>query len=105
MNDLPAKGSKRRLAFILLFVVWCLKFVFGFVAGRNAPVYPDAASGFPHPYMGDAAFYVVMPAAFAVLDLLMAVFASKVPKWLAIIVATLQIVMLLILVFLGTGGI
>ena len=55
--------------------------------------------------MGDAAFYVVMPAAFAVLDLLMAVFASKVPKWLAIVVATLQVVMLLILVLLGTGGI
>ena len=101
----PAKGSKRRLAFGLFLVVWFLKFIFGLIAARHAPSYPDAVRGFPFPYMGDMEFYVVIPAVFVVLNLLMFVFANKLPKWLAIIVAVLQIFILLILLFLGTGGI
>jgi len=54
--------------------------------------------------MGEIEFYVVMPAAFVVLNFLMLVFASKLPKWLAIIVAVLQGFLLLILLLLGTGG-
>lgn len=106
MNS-PAKGSKRRLAFALLLVVWFLKFIFGFIAatGRNTPSYPDAVRGFPSPYMGDIEFYVVIPAGFALLNLLMFVFASKLPKWLAIVAVVLQVFLLLILLLLGTGGV
>lgn len=103
----PAKGSKRRLAFVLLLVVWFLKFIFGLVSAteQHAPSYPDAVRGFPYPYMGDVEFYVVIPAAFVALNLLMIVFASKLPKWLAILVAALQMFSLLVLLFLGAGGI
>lgn len=105
--NVPAKGSKRRLAFALLFVVWFLKFIFGFIAakGGHAPSYPDAVRGFPNPYMGDMEFYVAMPATFAVLNVLMLIAASKIPKWLAIVVGTLQIFTLLILLFFSSGGV
>src|SRR5580658_7755560 len=103
--NVPAKGAKRRLAFGLFLVVWLLKCIFGLIAviRRLAPSYPDAVRGFP--YIGDVEFYVVIPAAFVVLNFLMFAFASRLPKWFAIIVAVLQIVVLLILLFLSTGGI
>lgn len=103
--NLPAKAAKRRLVFVLLLVVWSLKFIFGLIAAtrRDTPSYPDAVRGFP--YIGDVEFYVVIPALFVVLNLLMFAYVSKVPKWLAIVVATLQIFVLLILLFFSTGGI
>ena len=105
--NVHAKGSKRRLVFFLFLIVWLLKFIFGLIAatGRHAPSYPDAVRGFPSPYIGDVEFYVVIPAAFVVLNLLIFVFASKLPKWLAIIAASLQIFLLLALLFFSTGGI
>ena len=50
-------------------------------------------------------FYVVIPLVFVALNLLMFVFASKLPKWLAIIVSVPQVFILLILLFFSTGGI
>jgi len=103
----PAKGSKRRVAFVLFFVVWFLKLISGLIAAtdRNAPSYPDAIIvSFPY-HMSNVEFCVVMTLVFLVPNLLMAVFASKLPKWLAIIVAVLQVFLLLALLFLGTGGI
>lgn len=109
MKNVPAKdqGLKRRLLFAIFLGVWFLKFILGLIAatGKHTPSYPDAVRGFPYPYMGDAGFYVVMPAVFVALNLAMFVFASKLPKWLAIIVATLQIFLLLILLIFSTGGI
>ena len=105
--NVPAKGSKRRLAFVLLLVVWGIKFVLGLIAavGQQAPIYPDAVRGLPYPYMSEMEFYVVMPAAFVALNFLLFVFARKLPKWLAIIVAVLQVFALLVLLFFSTGGI
>lgn len=103
--NLPPKGAKRRLAFVLLLVVWFLKCILGLLAAisPNTPSYPDAVRASPH--IGDIEFYVVLPAVFVALNLLMYVYASKLPKWLAIIVVVLQIFLLLLLVLLGTGGI
>lgn len=105
--NVPAKGSKRRLAFVLLLVVWVLKFIFGFIAatGRHALGYPDAVRGFPSPYMGDIEYYVIIPAVFVVLNLLMAIFASRLPNWLVIIFTALQIFSLLAILFFSTGGV
>ena len=55
--------------------------------------------------MSEMEFYVVMPAAFVALNFLLFVFARKLPKWLAIIVAVLQVFALLVLLFFSTGGI
>lgn len=100
-------GSKRRLAFILLLVVWLLKFIFGLTAaiGQRTPNYPNAVRGFPFQYIGEIEFYVVIPAMFALVNFLMFVFANKIPKWISIVVAALQLLLLLILLLLSTGGI
>lgn len=105
--NMAAKGSKRRLAFVLLLVVWLLKFIFGLTAsiGQRAPNYPDAVRGFPVQYIGDVGFYVVVPAAFVLLNFFMLVFANKFPKWISIIVAILQLLLLLVLLLFSTGGI
>lgn len=105
--NVPAKWSKRRMAYTLLLTIWFLKFIFGLTAttGGHASIYPDAARGFPSPYMGDIGFYIVVPAGFAVLNLLMLVFASKFPRWPAIVAMVLQFFLLLMLFFFGTGGI
>jgi len=42
---------------------------------------------------------------FVGLNVIMFLFASRIPKWLAIIVAALQLFILLMLLFLGAGGI
>lgn len=105
--NMAVNGSKRRLAFVLLLVVWLLKFIFGLTAaiGQRIPNYPNAVRGFPFQYIGEVGFYVVIPAMFALLNCLMFVFANKVPKWISIIVAALQFLLLLILLLLSTGGI
>lgn len=107
MNNVLKKGSRRRLVFDLFLLVWFVKSTLGFiaVAGRDAPGYPGAVRGFPYPYLGGATFYVVIPAMFVGLNVIMFLFASRIPKWLAIIVAVLQFFNLLILLFLGAGGI
>lgn len=103
--NVPSTGAKRRLAFGLLLVVWFLKFIFGFVNAirRNAPSYPDAIKAFP--YGRDAEYYVVMPAIFVVLNLLMFVFVRKLPRWLAFIAVMSQLLLLLVILFFSTGGI
>lgn len=105
--NMAAKGSKRRLAFVLLLLVWLPKFILGLMAaiGQHTHKYPDAVRGFPSPYIGDTGFYVVIPAIFVLLNFLMFVFANKFPKWVAIIVAVLQTLLLLILLLFSTGGI
>ena len=107
MRNVAAKnqGSKRRLVFALFLAVWLLKLVLGLidVSTRHVPSYPDAVIGFPN--IGQMGLYVVIPAAFVALNLLMIVFASRLPKWLAIIVAVLQGFALLALLFFSTGGI
>lgn len=105
--NMAAKGSKRRLAFVLLLLVWLLKFILGLMAaiGQRTPNYPDAVRGFPSPYIGDMGFYVVIPAMFVLLNFLMFVFANKSPKWVAIVVAVLQILLLLTLLLFSAGGI
>lgn len=101
------KGSRRRAAFTLLLVVWLVKFTLGLIAATNgdAPSYPDAARGFPHPYMGDLSFYVMLPAALSAMNLLLLALASRIPVFAAIAIAALQVLFLLFLTFLGTGGI
>jgi hypothetical protein len=85
--------------------VWLLKLILGVVdvTRRHVPSYPDAVRGSPD--IGQMEFYVVIPSVFVVLNLLMFVFASKLPKWLAIIVSVPQVFILLILLFFSTGGI
>jgi hypothetical protein len=106
MKNVPA-GSKRRLVFVLFLVVWFLKFILGLTAATrpDAPSYPDAVRGFPSPYIGDIGFYVVIPAVFVVLNVLIFVFARKLPKWLAVIVAVAQTILLLMFLLFSTGGI
>lgn len=103
----PVRGAKRRLAFAVLLSVWFMKLIFGLIGAtwQHAPSFPDAVRGFPYPHMSDMEFYVVMPALFVALNLIMLVFAKKIPKWLAIIAAVLQVFLLLVLLFLGAGGI
>jgi hypothetical protein len=105
MNNVPAKGSKRRLVFALFLGVWLLKLILGVidVTGRHVPSYPDAVRGSPD--IGQMGLYVVIPSVFVVLNLLLFVFANRLQKWLAIIIAILQILLLLILLFFSTGGI
>lgn len=104
---MPKKGAKRRLAFIFLLAIWLLKAVLGLIAaiGQKATSYPDAVRGFPSPYLSDFEFYVVVPAAFALLNLLMSVFANRLLRWLAMLVAAMQVFLLLALVLFGTGGV
>lgn len=91
MNHVPAKGSKRRVVFALFLGVWLLKLILGIidVTGRHVPSYPDTVRGSPD--IGQMGLYVVIPAVFVVVNFPMFVFASKLPKWLAIIAAALQI--------------
>jgi hypothetical protein len=105
MNYVLAKGSKRRLVFALFLGIWLLKLILGVidVTGRHVPSYPDAVRGFPD--IGQMGLYVVIPAVFVVVNLLMFLFASKLPQWVAIIAAALQIFLLLALLFFSTGGI
>lgn len=107
MRNVRSKGVKRRLAFAFFLTVWLLKSILGFIAAviGNSPEYPDAVRGFPHPYMGDMEFYVVAPAMFALLNLLMFALASKIPKWVAIVFVVVQMFMWVVLLLLGTGGI
>lgn len=105
MKNMPAQGSKRRLAFILFLIIWLLKLVFGLidVTRRHVPDYPGAVRGFPD--IGQMELHVVIPATFVVLNLLILAFASKLPKWLAIVATALQVFLLLVLLFFSTGGI
>ncbi len=105
--NIAVNGSKRRLVFVLLLVVWLLKFIFGITAaiGQRTPNYPNAVRGFPFQYIGEVVFYVVIPAMFVLLNFLMFVFPNKFTKWISVIVAALQLLLLLILLLLGTGGI
>ena len=102
----PARGAKRRLAFFSFLVVWFLKSIGGLIVAINpkAPRYPDSIRVLP-PYIGDIEFYVVFPAVLALLNFLMFAFARKIPKSLAIVVVALQIILLLVLLFAGTGGV
>jgi len=107
MMNVPeeVQGSKRRLVFALFLSGWLLKLILGVidVAGRHVPSYPDAVRGSPN--IGQMGFYVVIPSVLVVLNLLLFVFANRLPKWLAIVIAALQIFLLLILLFFSTGGI
>jgi len=105
--NMAVKGSKRRLTFVLLLVVWLLKFIFGVTAaiGGRTPKYPDAVRGFPLQYIGDVGFYIVIPSMFVLFNFLLYVFANKLPKWISIIVAVLQILLLLMLLLFSTGGV
>jgi hypothetical protein len=103
--NVPSKGAKGRLFFGLLLIPWFFKFIFGFInaVGRKIPSYPDAVKAFP--YGRDIEYYVVMPAVFVALNLLLLVFARKLPKWLTLIAAISQFLLLLVILFLSTGGI
>lgn len=105
--SVPAKGAKRRLVFASFLSVWLLKLIFSLIAAieRRNPIPPGVARGFPSLYMSDFGFYVVIPAVFVIVNFLMFVFASRIPKWLAIIASTLQCALLLILLFLASGGV
>jgi len=105
--NVAVNGSKRRVAFALLSVVWMLKFILGLAAalGQHTPRYPSAVRGFPVRYTGEFVFYVVIPAVFWLLNLFMLVLSKKLPKWISIVVAILQLFLLLILLLLGTGGV
>jgi hypothetical protein len=93
MSNVLAKnsGSKRRLVIVLFLAAWLLKLISGLidVSRRHVPSYPDAIRGWPN--IGQMEFYVVIPLVFVVLNLLMFVFASKLPKWLVILLLVLQV--------------
>lgn len=86
-------------------VVWSIKLIFGLadVAERHVPDYPDAVRGSPD--IGQFGFYVAIPAALVAFNLLMLVFANKLPRWLDLIFAILQIIALPMLLFMGGGGV
>jgi hypothetical protein len=105
MKNMPAKGSKRRLIFAIFLGVWLFKLILGAidVTGRHVPSYPDAVRGSPD--IGQMEFYVVIPSVFVVLNLLLFVFANRLPEWLAVVIAALQICLLLVLLFFSASGI
>ena len=105
MNNASAQGAKRRLAFAFLAIVWLFKLVLGLAdaARRHVPDYSGAVKGFPN--IGQVEFYIVIPATMLALNLLMLAFASKTLRWLAILVAALQIILLIMLLIFSTGGI
>ncbi|WAT14753.1 hypothetical protein [Xanthomonas fragariae] len=104
MNTVPVKGAKRRLTFALFLIVWLFKLISGIidVNTRHIPNYPEAVKVFP--YIGQMG-YVVITSFFVALNLLMSILARKIPKWLAIFIAMLQIFMLLTLLLFSSGGI
>lgn len=100
-------GSIRGLASALLFVIWFLKALLGLIAmiGERNASYSNAIRGFPHPYMGDFEYYVILPAMFAALNLLVLLFPGSFPRWLVLALMALQLFALFVLLFLGSGGI
>ncbi len=105
MNHVSAKRSRQRLVFAIFLSVWVLRLILGVidVTGRHVPGYPDAVRGSPS--IGQMGFFVVIPAGFVAINVLMFVFASKFPKWLTLVAALLQIFSLLALLFLNGGGV
>lgn len=100
-------GAKRRLAFFILAVCWGIKLLIGFIGaiGSGATIYPDATKGFPSPYMGDVEFYLMIPAAFVFMNLLMCLLSRRLPKWFAASIAALEGLLLLTILLFSTGGI
>jgi len=84
-----------------------LKFILGLTTavGEQSHSYPNAVRGFPLQYTGELGFYVVVPAAFALLNVFMFVVARNLPRWISVVVATLQFLLLLVLLFFSTGGV
>jgi hypothetical protein len=103
--SLESQAPKRRLVYVIFLVIWSLKLIFGFVdvAKRHVPAYPDAIKGSPD--IGQFEFYVAIPIVLVIFNLLMLVFANKLPRWLDFIFTALQIIALLILLFMGGGGV
>ena len=105
MNHAPAKGSRLRLAFALLLVVWLTKLALGIidVMVRHVPDYPDAVTGSPG--IGQVGTYVVVPAVFVLVNAFAFVFARQLPKWAGVIAVVLQAWLLAALLLFSTGGV
>ncbi|HEX8602737.1 MAG TPA: hypothetical protein VF774_08830 [Pseudoduganella sp.] len=107
INKLPleSQAPKRRLVHVLFLVIWASRLVSGLfdVAERHVPAYPEAIKGSPD--IGQFAFYVAIPAVLVAFNLLMLVFAKKLPRWVSFVFTALQIITLLIILFLGGGGV
>jgi hypothetical protein len=107
MNELPltSQAPKRRLVHIIFLVIWSLKLISGLfdVAERHVSAYPEGIKGSPD--ISQFEFYVAIPAVLVAFNLLMLVFAKKLPRWVSFVLTAMQIIALLILLFLGGGGV
>lgn len=107
MNKLPLENQapKRGLVYVIFLVIWSVKLIFGLVdvVKRHVPAYPDAIKGWPD--IGQFEFYVAIPVVLVTFNLLMLMFANKLPRWLDFIFTVLQIIALPILLFMGGGGV
>ena len=100
-----AGNARRRLAFLLSLGFWSLMLISGFfdAIGRHVPNYPNAAVGFPN--IGPIGFYVVIPSAFVLLNVLLLVFSRKFPRLLVAAILASQLVLLLTFLALSGGGV
>lgn len=100
-------GGRRRLAFFLLTLVWLGILIMGTIGFFSVPEhnYPDAVKSFPHPYLTNFEFRVVVPGLFFGLNLLSAFAPRRIPAILAILSCALQSMLLLFIVFLNSGGV
>lgn len=99
------QGPKWRLVYGIFGATWTVKLIFGLVdiVKRNVPIYPDAIRG--EPYIGQFGFYVAVPLVLVTSNLLMLCFANRLPHWVSGVTVILQIIVLLVLLFLGGGGV
>jgi hypothetical protein len=106
IQDLSAKDKKtrRRLVFAVFLSFWSLTLISGIidVTGRHVPDYPNAIPA--SLYVGQS-FYVVIPFAFVLLNLLFLFFSRRFPTLLVGAILVAQLGFLAAFLVLGGGGI
>lgn len=95
----------RNVTFFVFLTFWSLMLVSGLfnAVGRHVPNYPGAVHGSPN--LGQVEFYVLVPSAFVLLNIILLIFSRRIYRFLIIAVLVLQLAIVLAFLALSGGGI